>query len=187
MSAQATVRALSALVAAVCCAAASGPVRADEDERSSVAQSCLHHPSIKRTKVINGGNILFVMDNKEMYNNVLPRQCPGMRRDTTLSYTYNNNSQICAGSTITVLQRVGVGTNTTAYTNPGTNEHISLPAPAFVPTFVCPIGLFVPITEDEVDILVAATAEEARERRQRRRSKREAIETESIELPPSAL
>jgi hypothetical protein len=161
-------------------------VLADDDDAASVAQACLHHPSIKRTKVLNGGNILFVMDNKEMYNNVLPRQCPGMRRNATLSYTYSNNSDICAGSTVTVLQRVGIGSNTVAYTDPATNQHMSLPAPAFVPTFVCPIGLFVPITEDELDLIVAATAEQERERRQRRRSKREAIETESVDLAPSA-
>ena len=150
------------------------------------ARSCLHHPSIKRTKVLNSQNILFVMRDDSMYRNALPKQCPGLQRNGTLSYTYSNNSDICAGSTFTVLQRVGVGTNTVAYTDPATNQHMSLPAPAFVPTFVCPMGLFIPTAEEEVDLILAMSAEERHSRRERRRSGRELIETEPVELPAPA-
>jgi hypothetical protein len=180
MSASTTAKFLSTLVAV---AAAAAPTWLLADEPASVGQSCIHHPSIKRTKVLDDRNILFVMDDKQMYNNILPRRCPGMRPNVTLSYTYSNNSALCSGSTVTVLERVGIGTNTTPITIPGTNEHIAMPAPAFVPTFVCPIGLFVPVTEDEVDLIVAAAD---RARRERRRGGRDLVETEEVKLPKAS-
>ncbi len=160
-----------------------GTSAADE---SSVGQSCIHHPSIKRSRVLNGQNILFVMDDKTMFNNVLPKQCPGMSPSTPLSYTYSNNSALCNGSTVTVLQRVGASSMSTPITLPGSNQHISVPAPAFVPTFVCPLGYFIPVTQDEVDLIVATSKEQLAARRQQRRAAREAIKTESIELPQPA-
>jgi hypothetical protein len=180
MSTSTAARVLGALVAA---AAVAAPGASPADEPPSVGQSCIHHPSIKRTKVLNDRNILFVMDNKELYNNVLPRRCPGMRPNVTLSYSYSNNSALCEGSTVTVLERVGIGSNTTPITIPGTNEHIAFPAPAYVATFVCPIGFFVPVTEDEVDLIVASSE---RERRGRRRGGRDLVTTEQVELPPAA-
>jgi hypothetical protein len=54
----------------------------------------------------------------------------------------------------------------------------------YVPAFVCQLGLFVPITESELEDLTAVT-EENRERRPRRRSLREAVTTEQVELPPA--
>jgi hypothetical protein len=158
------------------------------DERSAVAQSCIHHPSIKRSKVLNDRNILFVMNDKTMYNNVLPRQCPGMKPNATLSYTYSNNSDLCNGSTFTLLQRVGMSSMSTPVTIPGSNQHIAFPAPAFVPTFVCPMGLFVRVTQDEVDLIIASTAEHEQQqpaRRERRRAGRDAIKTEAVVLPPA--
>jgi hypothetical protein len=166
-------------------AAAGVPSTLTADEPAAAAQACIHHPSIKRTRVLNDRNILFVMNDKQMYNNILPRQCPGMKPNATLSYTYSNNSAICNGSTVTVLQRVGIGSNTTPITIPGTNERIALPAPPFVPTFVCPIGYFVPVTQDEVDLIVATTEREPG-RRERRRGGRDMVTTESIELPKPA-
>jgi hypothetical protein len=106
-----------------------------------------------------------------------------MKPNATLSYTYSNNSDLCNGSTVTVLQRVGASSMTTPVTLPGSNQHIAFPAPAFVPTFVCPIGLFVPVTQEEVDLIIASTREEQSSRRQARRAGRDVIKTEPIELP----
>ena len=184
MSSRSRAQVLSAL--AVAAFAGGVPGTSMADERSSVAQSCIHHPSIKRTRVLNDRNILFVMNDKTMYNNVLPRQCPGMKPNATLSYTYSNNSDLCNGSTFTLLQRVGPSSMSTPVTIPGSNQHIAFPAPAFVPTFVCPMGLFVPVTQDEVDLIIASTAEQEQPaRRERRRAGRDAIKTESVELPPA--
>jgi hypothetical protein len=183
MSVRLQIRAVAVWVAVACGVAFSNSAAAEEDANNA-ARTCLHHPSIKRTKVLNDRNILFVMRDGSMYNNMLPRQCPGMKRNGQLSYTYSNNSDICSGSTFTVLQRVGTGTNTVAYTNPATNEHIALPAPAFVATFVCPMGLFVPTTQDEVDLIVATT-ETPRNRREKRRGNRDLIEAQPLEAAPA--
>jgi hypothetical protein len=174
---------LSALIFTTVAVCSPGVAAADE---TSVGQSCIHHPSIKRSKVLNDRNVLFVMNDKTMYNNVLPKQCPGMNSNTPLSYTYSNNSALCNGSTVTVLQRVGASSMSTPITLPGSNQHISVPAPAFVPTFVCPLGYFIPVTQEEVDLIVATTKEQQAARRQQRRAGREAIKTESVELPQPA-
>ena len=171
---------LSALIVTALAACWPGASAGDEP---SVGQSCIHHPSIKRSKVLNDRNILFVMNDKTMYNNILPRQCPGMKPNATLSYTYSNNSALCNGSTVTLLQRVGASSMTTPITIPGTNQHIAVPAPAFVPTFVCPIGLFVPVTQDEVDLIIASTKEARAQGRQARRGGRDVIQTEPVALP----
>jgi hypothetical protein len=180
MSGRSAPQVLLALI--VTTVAACWPGTSAADERS-VGQPCIHHPSIKRSKVLNDRNILFVMNDKTIYNNVLPRQCPGMRPNATLSYTYSNNSDLCNGSTVTVLQRVGASSMTTPVTIPGTNQHIAFPAAPFVPTFVCPIGLFVPVTQEEVDIIIASTREQQANRRQARRAGRDVIQTEPVELP----
>lgn len=153
-----------------------------QDGKTSVAQSCLYQPTIKRSKVLNDRNILYVTKDNQSYNNVLPKQCPGLRRDTTLSYTYVN-SKLCAGSTFTVLMRVSIGSNTTAYTNPATNEHIALPAPAFVPTYVCQLGMFTPVTDSEVEDILGATEDKPRRNRP---STREMVQTEQVELEASS-
>jgi hypothetical protein len=54
----------------------------------------------------------------------------------------------------------------------------------YAPAFVCQLGTFVPITEDELETLTAMT-EENRSRRSARRSKGEAVTTEEVELPPA--
>ncbi len=180
MSGRSSAQVLSALIVTSFAVCSAGTLAADE---RSIGQSCIHHPSIKRSKVLNDRNILYVMNDKTMYNNVLPKPCPGMRSNATLSYTYSNNSDLCSGSTVTVLQRVGTNSMTTPITIPGSNQHIAFPAPAFVPTFVCPIGLFVPVTQDEVDLLIASTREEQASRRQLRRAGRDVIKAEPVELP----
>lgn len=183
MSGRSGPQVLSALIVATLAACWPGTSAADE---RSIGQPCIHHPSIKRSKVLNDRNIMFVMNDKTIYNNVLPRQCPGMKPNATLSYTYSNNSDLCNGATVTVMQRVGASSMTTPITIPGTNQHIAFPAAAFVPTFVCPIGLFVPVTQDEVDLIIASTREQQSSRRQARRSGRDVIKTESVELPQAS-
>jgi len=180
MSGRSRAQVLAALIVTTCAAGVPGVSAADEP---SIGQACIHHPSIKRSKVLNDRNILFVMNDKTMYNNVMPRQCPGMKPNTMLADTYSNNSDLCNGSTVTVMQRVGASSMSTPVTIPGSNQHIAFPAPAFVPTFVCPIGLFVPVTQDEVDTLIAMTSQQQSARRAQRRAGRDAIRTESVELP----
>jgi hypothetical protein len=134
-----------------------------DSDAPSVAQQCLNHPSIKRTKVLSNRNIIFVTRDDRIYNNQLPRQCPSLKRGSLVNYAVEH-SRLCAGGAFQVLWELGPGN--------------------FTPAFVCHLGNFVPITEAELEDLTTMT-EQNRERRLRRRSTREAVTTEQVELPPA--
>jgi hypothetical protein len=136
----------------------------DNDSETSVAQTCLNHQMIKRTKVLNDRNILFVTRDNVSYNNQLPRQCPSLGRGTLVNYSIENR-RLCNGSSFSVLWRTGSG---------------------YVPTFICRLGMFLPVSEDEIADLVASTAKAKEERRARRRSDRDLVKAEPVELPPTA-
>lgn len=128
------------------------------------AQTCLDQPTIKRTRVLNDRNIIFVTRDNAVYNNNLPKDCPSLRRGGLVRYPVEQR-RLCAGGNFQVLWQAG-----------GANDYI--------PAFVCQLGYFVPISESELEDLTAAT-EENRERRPRGRSRREAVQTENVELPPA--
>lgn len=149
--------------AAVLSLALAGPLLAQDDGAQRAVETCVNHPSIKRTKVLGAGNIVFVMRDDTIYNNSLLRQCPGLRRGSLVNYPIENK-RLCAGSAFQVLWEMG-------------NKN-------FIPAFVCHLGNFVPITEDELADLTAMTAV-GPERNQRRRSNREAVTAEPVALPPA--
>lgn len=152
------------LLSAALCAAAWSLGGAAEEEPSSVAQECLNQHSIKRTKVLNDRNILFVDQDGQNYVNQLLRQCPSMRRNSLLNYPVAN-SRLCAGNNFAVLMEVGIGN--------------------YVPSFVCQLGMFVPVSPDEVADIMAMT-QQPESGRARRRSERDMVETERAELPQPA-
>ncbi len=143
-------------------AEASGDAAQSDEPR--MAQPCLNHPAIRRTKVLNDRNIVFVMRDDAIYNSQLPRQCPGLRRNSLVNYGIAN-SRLCAGSLFQVLWDQG-----------GNN---------YLPGAVCKLGNFVPITEAELEDLTTMTEPERGRRNSRRsgRSSREAVTTEQVELP----
>jgi hypothetical protein len=154
----------AALLAAALSSPAAGQDGEDaERDAPSAARSCLPHPTIKRTKILDGRNIVFVTRDDTIYNNQLPRQCPSLKRGSLVNYPVEHG-RVCAGDNFQLLWE----------TSPRN----------YVPAFVCKLGLFVPITESELADLTAMT-EESRERRPRRRSVREAVTTEQVELPPT--
>jgi hypothetical protein len=135
---------------------------AQERDTPRVARECLSHPTIKRTKILNDRNIVFVTRDNTIYNNQLPRQCPSLKRGSLVRYPIEN-ARLCAGGSFQLLWE----------TSPRN----------YVPAFVCQLGIFVSITESELEDLTAMT-DESRERRPRRRSLREAVTTEQVELAP---
>ena len=165
------------LTIAVLCTAPVCAAFADDDA-TSVATTCLTRYDIRSTKVLNDRNILFVMRDRTTYNNPLPRECRGMHRGSPLAFAYAD-SKLCAGSTFTVLMRSS--STQMPYTNPVTNEHMVLQGPSLTPIGTCQLGMFAPVTADEVDELKAVTDEG---HNRRRRHRREAIEAERVELPP---
>lgn len=172
----------SLLLIVVLCAFEAGTALADENP--SVATACLRRSDIRTTKILSDRNVLFITRDRTTYVNQLARQCPGMRRSSAMSFTYNDNGKLCTGSLFTVLYRSGQSTNTTPYTNPLTNEHIALQGPAFVTGPTCQLGMFGPVSEDEVKVLMAATDEP---KPSRRRGERDAVKTEAVESAPPTL
>lgn len=160
-------------LAAVVCATGTGSAFANDPAPQPTA--CLRREDIRSTKVIDDRNILFVTRNRTTYNNQLPRHCPGMRRSTPLSFTYADHG-LCAGSTFSVLMRVGSG-NSIAVNDPANNIHYTLPGPNFVQGATCQLATFAPISEDEIEVLKAATDTE---RKARKRGSRDAVKTEPV-------
>ena len=161
-------RAGSAALCAALGTALLGTGAVAQTDETSVAQPCLLHPSIRRTKVLDDQNILFVTSDEQTYHNQLPRQCPTMSRNAVLNYHIARArvSDLCAGNQFTVLTRVGNG---------------------WSPGFVCKLGMFRPVSEDEVADLVKLTEREPRGRRSARSgSAPSPIETEVVEVPPEA-
>ena len=181
MNLETTIRG-SLLLAAMFGGAQAFTARPDENG-TSAATACLNRADIRSTKILDDRNVLFTTRSQNTYSNQLAHQCPGMRRNSAMSFTYGNNGKLCSGSTFTVLLRTGASTNTVPYTNPLTNEHFSLQGPAFVTGPTCQLGMFGPISGDEVKALVAATEEL---HRSRRRSDRDAVKTEAVEAAPAA-
>jgi hypothetical protein len=132
----------------------------DADDAPREAQVCLDHPRIRRTRVLDERNIVFITRDKAIFNNQLPRECPSLNRSSLVSYPIENR-RVCAGGSFQVLWQTGPNN--------------------YIPSFVCTLGYFVPISEGELEDLAAATAE-GRDRRMRR-SRQEAVTTERVELP----
>jgi hypothetical protein len=150
-------------------------------EPSANAATCLNRENIRSMRVLDGRNIVFVTRDRMNYNNQLPKVCPGMHRGTPLTFSYSNH-KLCAGSLFTVLMRAGASTNTEAFTDPVTNQHIAIPGPAFLPGATCQLSIFGPISDDEVKALAAAGDEE---HKSRRRSDRDSVKTEAVPASPA--
>ena len=149
--------------------AAPGLAQQSEDangatEATSGPAACLNQAEIRRAKILSNRNIVFVTRFEEIYNNELPKECPGLQRNSLVSYPVTS-ARLCAGDRFQVLweQRPG----------------------SYMPAALCPLGRFVPITATELEDLMSIT-EANRGRRQRGRSTREAVTTEQVELPAAA-
>lgn len=161
--------------------AAASAFAAEEKEDANAATACLRRTEIRSTKIIDARNVIVTMRDRTTYRSELAKQCPGLRRNSAMTLSYSDN-KLCAGSLFTVLMRAGASTNSTSVTVPGSNEHISVPGPALVPGAVCQLGVFTPISADEVDALIAATDTD---KPSRRRSDRDAVKTEAVQPAPS--
>jgi hypothetical protein len=164
------VRRSGSVFAAMLAAALVAPGAAQQDDEAQPAyappgpRSCLARPTIDRTKILNGRNIVFVTRDDTIYNNQLPKECPTLSRRSLVNYGIQNG-RMCAGDRFQVLWESGPG--------------------RYQPSAMCQLGTFVPITAAELDDLETMT-EENRERSRRGRSKREAVTTEEVEAPPAA-
>jgi len=82
--------------------------------------------------------MLFTMVDRRMYLNTLPYDCPGMHADDTYMFS-TSLSQLCNLDIITILNTAGPG---------------YLRGPS------CGLGMFKPVTQEEVDALKRGNAPE---------------------------
>ena len=156
---------------------------AQEKEGANAATACLRRTEIRSTKVLDARNVLVTTRDRSTYRSELAKQCPGLRRGSTMALTYSDN-KLCAGSLFTVMMRAGASSNATSVAAPGSNTPIAIQGPGLMPGAVCQLGVFTPINADEIDALLAATDSE---QRSRRRTDRDAIKTEAVQkAPPSS-
>ena len=95
-----------ALAAALNAPAGAQSGEGQESDAPSAVQQCLNQPTIRRTKILNEGNIVFITRDGTIYNNQLPRQCPSLRRSSLVNYGIEH-SRLCAGNSFAVLYRIG--------------------------------------------------------------------------------
>jgi hypothetical protein len=154
------------MVIVLACVAAAAPGRkaTAQDEAAGVAQPCVRPTDIDRTKIIDDRNMLFFMRNETVFHNVLPDTCPQLRSEGRFAYDKAGN-RLCAQSSITVIVERGISGQ-------------------FVPGPVCRLGMFVPVTEDEVEDLLASSKNAKRSRNAG--GSRGPIRAAPAQLPPDA-
>src|SRR5262245_17661344 len=104
----------------------------DSEDIDRTPADCITTTSIDRTQAVDDRTIQFFMRGKKIYQNYLPRRCPGLQRQNRIMYK-TRGSRLCDVDTVTVLEQW---------------------AGRLEPGFTCLLGSFVPITQEEVDELV---------------------------------
>jgi hypothetical protein len=146
-------------------AALCGPAAEQQAQDTSAAPSCLARPAVRRMQIVDANTVLFFMRDKTAFKNSLARQCPGLRRDSQLSFTAADR-QICSGTSFQVMLRVGSGSNSESVLLPG-GSTMSVPRPDMIPGPTCALGEFSAIAEADAAALVENARASRRERRRR--------------------
>ena len=103
-----------------------------EDEVSNEPMRCLSMNSIRSTKVLDDGRVLFFNARDKAYLNRLDRECLGLSRSGTFEYRVQSgarHARLCSTDSITVLESTGRGLN-------------------------CGLGMFEPLSQDELESLI---------------------------------
>lgn len=106
------------------------PVHADE-AAAPEAERCIQIHSIRQTKVVDDQNVIFYTNNNRNYRNHLPYRCNGLAIADSFMYR-TSQSQLCSVDVITVLNRMGSN---------------------FAPGPSCGLGMFEPLTEQQLEEL----------------------------------
>ena len=101
-------------------------------------ERCVTLSSISRTDVVDEQTVLFYMRDRTIYENHLPRRCPGLRSNRTFMYK-TSLPQLCDLDMITVLYNQGFG---------------------FSQGASCSLGRFHPVSEDEAVAIKAGNRED---------------------------
>ena len=114
------------------------PVGLAEDSGSEAgplppgSRQCVNISRIRNTRIIDDATILFYMQGGNVYVNRLPRRCPGLEIAGSFAYKTSVNS-LCDVDIITVIR----------------------PGSAVVRGPSCGLGVFQPISEEEIQLLRA--------------------------------
>lgn len=106
----------------------------DEDEQraSDEPLRCLSMNSIRSTKVLDDGRVLFLNARDKAWLNRLDRECLGLSRSGTFEYRVQSgarHARLCSTDSITVIESTGRGLN-------------------------CGLGMFEPLSSDELASLI---------------------------------
>ena len=110
-----------------------GMAAAQDEEASDEPVRCVSMNSIRSTKVLDDQRVLFIQSRDKVFLNRLDRECLGLFRNGTFTYTVQSgarHARLCDTDSITVLETTGRGLN-------------------------CGLGLFEPLSQAEVDSLIA--------------------------------
>ncbi|RMF98919.1 MAG: hypothetical protein D6727_01565 [Gammaproteobacteria bacterium] len=130
------------LACALLLAVAPGAGAGERDEEAQPlppgTQKCVNITRIRKTRIIDDSTILFYMQGGKVYVNHLPRRCSGLRSAGSFSYK-TSVSSLCDVDIITVIR----------------------PTTPVVRGPSCGLGTYQPISEEEIQLLLAAPAPEA--------------------------
>jgi Family of unknown function (DUF6491) len=113
-------------------AAAQDDDQDEEGERDMDSVQCVRISDIEGIDVVDSRTLVFRMRGDDVYENKLPFECPGLKRNDTLMYRASVG-QLCNIDIVTVLEDWGFG---------------------FAPGPSCGLGMFNPITEEIADELM---------------------------------
>lgn len=79
-----------------------------ETDADSEAKRCINTGAILRTRVIDDGNVVFIMRGKKMYLNTLRRPCSGLARHGSFYYATQTRS-LCEFERISPIDNAIIG------------------------------------------------------------------------------
>jgi hypothetical protein len=123
----------AAVLAGVAALSLASSAAQDDDEASDEPVRCLSMNSIRSTRVVDDTRVLFFQARDKIFLNRLDRACLGLARYGTFTYEVQSgarHARLCDTDSITVLEATGRGLN-------------------------CGLGRFEPLSQDQVDNLIA--------------------------------
>jgi hypothetical protein len=128
-----TRKCLTALLGSVAALSLASAAAQDDEEASDEPLRCVSMNTIRSTKILDDRRVLFIQARGKMFLNRLDRECLGLSRNGTFTYKVQSgarHARLCDTDSITVLETTGRGLN-------------------------CGLGLFEPLSQAELDNLLA--------------------------------
>ena len=126
-------KSLAALLAGAAALSFASASAQDDDEASDEPVRCVSMNSIRSTRVVDDTRVLFFQARDKVFLNRLDRECLGLARYGTFEYRVQSgarHARLCDTDSISVIETSGRGLN-------------------------CGLGRFEPLTQDQVENLLA--------------------------------